>query len=148
MGRTKEEVQKAFGLAELPDDAFMALLEELGEGDVLAGVAPVEGEGYTAEELEQELEEAIVAESIGDLLARAREQSGKSLRAAGRAAGISHTRVSELERSSNIEIATLARVADTLGYDVKIVLEPKQGGGRIKRMGGKPQRTLTAELKA
>lgn len=55
MTRTKEQVQEAFGLDELPDDEFMRLLEEVGPGPVIRGVRPVQGSGWTAEEIRQAL---------------------------------------------------------------------------------------------
>ncbi len=64
MPTTREEVRKAFGLAEPPDDEFMGLLERLGEVDAVSDVAPVEGDGYTADELLDELEEAVVEDSV------------------------------------------------------------------------------------
>ena len=134
MPKTREEVQKAFGLAEPPDDEIMALLERLGEGDVVSGVAPVEGEGYTADELAEELEAAVVAESVGDLLSKARQETGRSLRDVGAAAGVSHSRVRELEQSSNVELATLARLAEALGYRAKIVLEPARKSSRMRKL--------------
>ena len=124
MGKTKEEVQRAFGLAEPPDDEFMALVRQLGEGEMITGVDPVPGGGYTAQELAEELAEALVADSVGELIAKARKETGRSLRDVGAAVGVSHGRVRELEQSSNIEVATLVRVAEALGYGVKIVLEP------------------------
>ena len=138
MPKTREEVQKAFGLTEPPSDEFMALLERLGEGEVVRGVSPVEGDGYTADELAEELEEAVVAESVGDLLSRARQETGRSLRDVGAAAGVSHSRVRELEQSSNVELATLARLAEALGYRATIVLEPAR---KLSQM-----RKLSAEL--
>jgi DNA-binding phage protein len=139
MDRTKEEVQQAFGLAEPPDDEFMALLSQLGEGEVITGVEPVPGAGYTARELAEELAEALVADSVGELLAKAREETGRSLREVGAAVGVSHGRIRELEQSSNVEVATLVRVARAMGYGVKIVLEPSKEG----RPG---RRRLTADL--
>jgi DNA-binding phage protein len=146
MLKTREEVQKAFGLANPPDDEFMALLEQLGEGEVVTGVAAVEGEGYTADELAEELEEAVVADSVGELLARARKETGRSLRDVVGAAGLSHARVRELEQSSNVEVATLVRVAEALGYCVKIVLEPKKSAVKGMKKFFRRGRTLSAEL--
>lgn len=143
--RTREGVRKALGMAELPDNDLMALLEELGDGGVVTGAPPVEGEGYTADELAEELQEAVVAESVGELLRKAREESGRSLRDAGAMVGVSHSRVRELEHSSNVEVATLARVAEALGYKVRIMLEPKRatekGGGTLER-----KKSFSAEL--
>ncbi|MGI9181066.1 MAG: helix-turn-helix domain-containing protein [Longimicrobiaceae bacterium] len=139
MGKTKEEVQRAFGLAEPPDDEFMALVSQLGEGEVISGVKRVPGVGYTAQELAEEFAEAVVADSVGELIAKARKETGRSLRDVGAAVGVSHGRVRELEHSSNVEIATLVRVAAAMGYGVKIVLEPS----RESRPG---TRRLTADL--
>ena len=133
-------------MAELPDDELMALLEELGEAEVVTGVSPVEGEDYTADDFAEELEEAEIAESVGQLLQKAREEAGRSLRQAGEAVGVSHTRVRELEHSSNIEVATLARVAEALGYSVRIVLEPRRPPGKLKKLLGR-RRRLSVELR-
>jgi len=145
MPRTKEQVQEALGLAAPPDDELMTLLEQLGEGEVMTHVPPVEGEGYTADELAEELEEAVVADSVGELLLKAREETGRSLRQAGAAIGVSHARVREMEHSSNIELATLARVAEALGYRVRIVLQPKAVRSNGERFLSR-RRTLSAEL--
>jgi DNA-binding phage protein len=139
MGKTKEEVQRAFGLAEPPDDEFMALVSQLGEGEVVTDVDPVSGAGSTVQELADELAEALVADTVGELIAKARKETGRSLRDVGAAAGVSHGRVRELEQSSNVEIATLVRLAEALGYGVKIVLEPNE-----KSQPG--VRRLTADL--
>ncbi len=39
MRRTKRQVQKDLKLAHLPDDAFMHLLTEAGDSDIVAGPA-------------------------------------------------------------------------------------------------------------
>jgi DNA-binding phage protein len=149
MDKAKEEVQRAFGLAEPPDDEFMALLSHLDEGEVVTGVEPVAGGGYTAEELAQEFGEAVVADTVGELIAKARKETGRSLRAVGAAVGVSHGRVRELEQSSNVEISTLVRVAGAMGYGVKIVLEPNDEGrdreARDSTSAGR-RRRITADL--
>lgn len=76
MLKDREEVQRALGMAEPPDDELMALLAALGDEDVVTGVRPVEGDGYTADELTEELEEAVVADSVGRLLRKARDEVG------------------------------------------------------------------------
>lgn len=58
------------GLAELPDLEFMELLGAAGEEETVAGVPPVEGGGYTPEEIRGELQEAEgVEEDTPDYLA-------------------------------------------------------------------------------
>jgi hypothetical protein len=146
MPRSRQEIQKALGLADPPDDKLMALLEQLGEGDVVTGAPPVEGKGYTADELAEELEEAVITDSVGELLARARQETGRSLRDVGGAAGLSHARIRELEHSLNVEVATLVRVAGALGYGVKIVLEPKTAAAGGRKTDSRRARSLSAEF--
>lgn len=132
--KTKEEVRDILGLAELPDDEFMELLEAAGGEETVTGVSPVGGEGYTPKELHAEFQEALVARTVGDLLSQARDQSGASLRRAGRVLGLSHSRVQQLEASENLEVATLVRVAAGLGFRVKISLEPDRAHASFRRV--------------
>ena len=48
--KSKEEVRDLLGLAELPDDEFMELLEAAGEDEIVGGVPPVEDRGLGADE--------------------------------------------------------------------------------------------------
>ena len=132
--KTKEEVRDILGLAELPDDEFMELLEAAGEEETVTGVAPVEDGGQSAEEVHTEFQEALVARTVGDLLSQARDQSGASLRRAGRSLGLSHSRIQQLEASENLEVATIVRVAAGLGFRVKISLEPDRDHGSFRRV--------------
>lgn len=132
--KTKEEVRNLLGLADLPDDEFMELLEAAGDEGIVTGVPPVDGEGYDPEDIRTEFQEALVAETVGDLLAQARDQSGASMRRAGRAIGLSHSRIQQLEGSENLEVATLVRVAAGLGFRVKISLEPDRDHATFKRV--------------
>jgi hypothetical protein len=130
MKKNRNEVQNALRLAEPPDEELMALLGELGEGEAVTGGRRVAGEGYSAAEIARELSHAIVADSVGEMLAAARKESGQSLRHVGLVAGVSHGRVREMERSSNLEVATLTRMAEAMGYEVKIIFEPRRPGAR------------------
>ena len=67
---------------------------------------------------------------MGSLLARARDESKRSLSTVGTEAGVSRARVQQIEQSDNIEIATLVRIAAACGYQVGISLEPIQPGIR------------------
>jgi ribosome-binding protein aMBF1 (putative translation factor) len=74
--------------------------------------------------LEQEIETQLIAQTVGDLLKKAREQSGKTQRAVATALSLSPSRVHALEHSENLEIATLAQAARILGYRLVLRLEP------------------------
>lgn len=127
MNKSKKEVQEALGLHEPPDDAFMALLATVGESDVVGGPECTrEVRTYAPDEIEKIFLDA----AVGSLLAHARDESKRSLSAVGDAAGVSRARVQQIERSENIEIATLVRVAAACGYQVGISLQPIKPGLR------------------
>lgn len=124
--KSKEQVKEDLNLDELPDDEFMDLLDEVGQEEIVSGVSPVEDDGYTPDEVREELAEAMIADSLGETLSKAREQAGLSLREAADVIGISHSRIQQLESSENLEIETLARVAAGLGFKATLNLEPDQ----------------------
>ena len=68
------------------------------------------------------MEEAIINGTTGDLLARAR--GGRTLASIGEKVGVTRARIQQLERSTNIEIATFVRVAKACGYEVSVHLRP------------------------
>lgn len=139
MKKTKQQVRDELRLDELPDDEFMQLLAEAGEDPIVSGSQiPAGAKGYTPERITDELSAAVVTATVGELLARARAEAGLSLRDVGTEAGVSRARIQQLESSENIEVATLVRVADALGYGVRITLVPEHEG----------QHTLRADLNA
>ena len=75
MRRTKRQVQKDLKLAHLPDDAFMHLLTQAGDSDIVGGPSLEGARAYSPEEISQ----AVVDGSIGNLLAEARNEAGPSL---------------------------------------------------------------------
>lgn len=81
---------------------------------------------YDQERLEGELRSALLERSLGRLLRSARAASGLSLAEVGECLGVSRGRVHQVEQEGvNIEIGTLRRVADALGYDVQVTLVPR-----------------------
>ena len=127
MSKSKEEVKAALGLDILPDDAFMALLAKVGDADVITGPRRTHAVRTYAPD---EIERVVLDGAVGRLLAHARDECQRSLRAVGAEAGVSRARVQQIERSDNIEIATLVRVAAACGYRVGISLEPLSPGMR------------------
>jgi DNA-binding phage protein len=127
MTKSKKDVKAALELDTLPDDAFMALLDKVGDADVVAG--PDGNRIFRAYEPE-EIETIVLEGAVGSLLAHARGESGRSLSAVGSEAGVTRARVQQIEQRDNIEIATLVRVAAACGYQVGISLEPLHPGMR------------------
>ena len=102
----KAEVRAVLNLDADPDDEFMTLLAELGDGDVASGpVVPVPTRSYTPDEIE----EVVINGTTGDLLARAR--GGRTLASIGEKVGVTRARIQQLERCTNIEIATFVSLA-------------------------------------
>ncbi len=119
----KAEVQAALQLDSEPTDEFMALLAELGDGDVATGPSVhASTRSYTP----GEIEEVVINGTTGELLARAR--GSRTLASVGEEAGVTRARIQQLERSANIEIATFVRVAGACGYQVSLSLRPVREG--------------------
>lgn len=125
--KSRKDVKAALVLDVAPDDAFMALLDQVGDADVVKG--PHRSRTVRAYEPE-EIEKIVLEGAVGSLLAHARGESQRSLSAVGTEAGVSRARVQQIEQSDNIEIATLVRVAAACGYQVGISLEPLRPGMR------------------
>ena len=69
-----------------------------------------------------EIEDVVINGTTGELLARAR--GGRTLASIGEKVGVTRARIQQLERSTNIEIATFVRVANACGYEVSVHLRP------------------------
>ena len=107
--------------------AALAAVMQMGEGPVIPKsktALPSEA----VEHLEQTVEKGYLAQTIGELLEKARQTRGLGKRELARKLETSHGRVSKLEQSENIELKSLLEVAQTLGYDLSISLIPKEGG--------------------
>lgn len=110
--------------------AALAAVMQMGEGPVTPKtktVLPSEA----VEQLEQTIAQGYLAQTIGELLEKARQTRGLGKRELARKLETSHGRVSKLEQSENIELKSLFEVAQTLGYDLSISLIPKEGGASL-----------------
>lgn len=147
-GKTKQQVQAELNLDAPPDDELMGLLAELaqlGEGPVPSGPDAARlTQEYSPSQVSEELEGALVAESVGALIAKARAEARLSLGKVGQQLGVSRSRVGQLEECENIEVATLERVARTLGYRLEIHLEPLSKADRraLRLTLGSPPRVV------
>jgi hypothetical protein len=125
--RTNQQVQADLGLQEPPSDRLMSLIAQAGDGEFVEGPLPgSDARSYTPIEIEG----VVVTATVGELMLRMRQEAGKSLRAAARAADVSAARIQQIERSENIEVATLVRLAAAAGYEVNITLIPVSGDKR------------------
>ncbi|WP_420130269.1 helix-turn-helix domain-containing protein [Longimicrobium sp.] len=125
--RTRQQVQADLGLQEPPSDRLMSLIAQAGDGEFVEGPLPgSHARSYTP----RDIEDVIVTATVGELMLRMRQEAGNSLRAAARDADVSAARIQQIERSENIEVATLVRLAAAAGYEVSITLNPVAEGKR------------------
>lgn len=74
------------------------------------------------------LEREVQTERVGELLKQARETQGVTLRELAKRMKVKHPTIVNFEKASSVELSTVARVAEALGYEVWLELTPKQGG--------------------
>ncbi len=77
------------------------------------------------------LEREVQAERVGELLKQARETQGVTLRELAKRMKVKHPTIVNFEKASSVELSTVARVAEALGYEVWLELAPKQGGDML-----------------
>jgi ribosome-binding protein aMBF1 (putative translation factor) len=109
------------------------------DGPVKAGKYPKQLlKATTPKSLQGVVQKAIITHSVGDVLARAREESHLSLAQVAQKVKATRGRVAQVEHpDARLEIQTLVRYADAMGYDVAITLKPKASG----------KKALVAELR-
>jgi transcriptional regulator with XRE-family HTH domain len=115
-------VKKQLRLTEEPDTELLALLE--GIEDRPAKVHPKLQSSLkttTPQEIQAEMDDEFVAQSISDLISHARQKRGLTLEQTGQILGVGKGRMSQIEKEgANLELHTLVRVARALNYDVRI----------------------------
>lgn len=83
--------------------------------------------------LETDLQEALIADSVAHALKLAREQTHLTAKELAERRGLSKGRLSKIENGAlNPTVGTLAEHADALGYDVTVVLTPRNHGKPIE----------------
>lgn len=92
------------------------------------GLAESQTVEMNPKELVKTLEREVQAERIGELLKQARETQGVTLRELAKRMNVKHPTIVNFEKASSVELSTVARVAEALGYEVWLELAPKQGG--------------------
>jgi transcriptional regulator with XRE-family HTH domain len=73
--------------------------------------------------------EELLLRNVGELLRMAREQRGMTLRDLAEKLEVKHPRIVQLEKAQTaIELQTLTRHAEALGYDIRLEFIPRDGG--------------------
>jgi ribosome-binding protein aMBF1 (putative translation factor) len=86
----------------------------------------------TPAEIEEHIQEYVIAQKVGELLRLARNARKLSTRALGAKVGVSQPRVTAVEQAStDLELDTLARFASGLGYRVVVQLLPEGEPGPV-----------------
>jgi plasmid maintenance system antidote protein VapI len=125
--RTKQQVYEDLNLDQYPDDEFMELLESVGDSPYIEG-SGVPGllEEWTPEQMEAAVQDMFLAQSVGELLEEARKQSGLTMNDVAEKMNVSRGRINQLEQpDANLEVATVTRMAQAMGYKVTLTLEPQ-----------------------
>lgn len=126
MPKTAQEWKDLLNLEDLPDSEFLDALNALEDKEVIGRSHDPPGEVSMTP---TQLAEAVFEGSVGDALKRIREHAGLTTREAGEALGTSHARISQMERpDSSLNLMTVTRTAQRLGYRTKLVFEPEEDG--------------------
>lgn len=121
----KQEMQRDLNLDSLPTDEFMDLVARANASAANLRPAGPSARAITSDELESAVLEATAAE----LLAKAKEASGRSFAEIGADLGVSRQRASEILGSDNLEVKTFVRAAAALGYELRVSLHPVDNSG-------------------
>jgi DNA-binding phage protein len=129
MKNLSKQLQKDLHLKNEPSSALLHLA---ARGDAPAQV-PQKLEtkmSVTPEEIKNQLQTAITEQNLQAALAKARANAKKSYRKIASETGITASRVHEIERADlKLELQTLVRHANALGYEVSLLLSPSHGTG-------------------
>jgi ribosome-binding protein aMBF1 (putative translation factor) len=74
----------------------------------------------------------VEVRNAAELIRKAKEKGHISQRDLASRVGVANPRVAQIQKAGNaIEIPTLAKYAEALGYDLEIAFVPRQGGERL-----------------
>ena len=123
-----EKLAALRGVTDYPENLSDAALEMLFDESEFVAVSEAQLSPPTsADELAVQVEEALVAASAGDLIGRARAARGLSMRELAAQLGVSSARVSQVQHGGGVEVQTLVRYAQALGYELTLTLTPLEG---------------------
>lgn len=126
---TRRQLQKDLELEIQPNNVLFRLAQR-GDAPAQAPRVMSNQVGFTPEEIRTQVETAVIEKNLQTALARAKANAKKSYRKIALETGVTASRVHEIERANlRLELQTLVRHANALGYDVSLLLSPSRGKG-------------------
>ncbi len=128
-----------------PGKALKALFQAIETGEITedAVITPLQKTkahskkpSWTPQRIKDTVQEELVAYSLGELLEKARRARGISAANQAKELGVTRSQIYQSELpSANLELSTLLRHAEVLGYEVEVVLKPKgKSKGKSERL--------------
>ncbi len=112
-----------------PSERLKRFLNETPALEKTAKLPTKLSQAMSLETVLSKVNEELLLHSVGELLRLAREQKGMSLRELAEKLEVKHPRIVQLEKAQTaIELQTLTRHADALGYDIRLEFIPREGG--------------------
>jgi DNA-binding XRE family transcriptional regulator len=86
----------------------------------------------SATEFQIQLENALIEQDLQNALKRLRKERGETLAELATQIGISTTRAGQIEKeAANLELRTLVRHVEALGYELTLTFTPKNPNGKV-----------------
>ena len=143
MPKTAPEWKDQLELDYLPDDELLEALNGLEGKEVIGAAGPLAHDASTTPAdppnfvamTFDEFKEALLVESVGLAFKTIRRAQGHTTRTAAQRFRLSPGRVSQIEQpGANLELATIADLAQRMGYRTRVVFEPIEGGTPISAL--------------
>lgn len=134
-----KKIKKQLRLLKKPDMELLMLLE--GIEDRPAKATQANFQTTTPQEIQATLESDLITQSVSQLITHARKKRGLTLEQIGQIMNVGKGRMSQIEKAgANLELQTLARVAQALEYDLKVSFVSRQNNleileQQVSRMG-------------
>jgi DNA-binding XRE family transcriptional regulator len=100
--------------------------------NTLAATTDLPERAWTGQNIRETLLQALVADTLGDMLQQARQARKVTGENLGKRIGVSKARIAQLEglEGGRVELQTLAHYAHALGYQVNINFVPEDKDGK------------------
>lgn len=114
---------------------LQALLLQIPGEEIATGVMqrPVDSQGNTGQSwTPADIEQTVRLETVPQMIKKLRTQQDLTLADVADKLGVSRGRAGQLEmEGANLQLATLAKLAHALGYQVQVTLRPESGEGEV-----------------